>query len=214
MNFSNKGEQLLKLYEHMAQEGYDCTDGAVVEASDVFRNFELRHYRQQLKQVFKSNSISTVLDYGCGGSDWTIPDFDESGQSATDYFELEKVYRYEPARNLDERQKVDCVVSFDVLEHIFISDVPSVIRDMFSLAENLLVLNVACYAAAAKLPNGENAHVTVRNPAWWKGLVDGISIEYPKTSVLLICSVGWRNSSAGPIWKADEWQNSTTFVVN
>ena len=28
-------------------------------------------------------------------------------------------------------------------------------------------INVACYNAAALLPNGENAHVTVRAPSWW-----------------------------------------------
>jgi hypothetical protein len=156
-----------------------------------------------------------VLDYGCGGSDWLASGFDVvSNLSAIQYFNLQKTYRYEPARNIDERQRVDCVVSFDVLEHIFVSDVPCVLRDMFSYAAKLIVLNVACYPAAAKLPNGENAHVTVRHPIWWKGMVDSISIEYPNTSVCLICSLEWRKSKAFPVWNANMWQESSTFVVD
>jgi hypothetical protein len=156
-----------------------------------------------------------VLDYGCGGSDWRASGFDvPSNQSAIEYFKLQNAYGYEPARGIDERQCVDCVVSFDVLEHIFISDVTSVLRDIFSYASKLIVLNVACYPAAAKLPNGENAHITVRHPFWWKGMVDSISIEYPATSVFLIYSTGWRKSSAFPVWNANMWQESGSFVAD
>ena len=42
----------------------------------------------------------------------------ENEISAIDFFGLKKVYRYEPAREIDERTSVDCVVCFDVLEHI------------------------------------------------------------------------------------------------
>ena len=57
---------------------------------------------------------------------------------------------------------------FDVLEHIFISDIPYVIHDVFSYSKKLVIINVACYEASALLPNGENTHITVRPPLWWK----------------------------------------------
>jgi len=208
---SNKGIQLIEMYKQMAKEGYDTRRGDRVD--DAFRDFELRYYRSKLRQILNEYSIATVLDYGCGGSDWETSGFDKSGRSAKEYFKLENAYQYEPARNIDERQKVDCVISFDVLEHIFIADVPLVLRDMFSCAKKLLVLNVACYPAAAKLPNGDNAHVTVRSPAWWKGMLDCISVEYPKVNILLICSKSWRNSSAVPIWQADNWQHNNSFIT-
>ena len=185
---SSKGKQLVKLYEEMAEDGYERTDSSYVK--EAFSDFELRAYRKSVQDVFEKYSVSTVLDYGCGGSDWKAPNFDDSGESAIEYFQLEKLYRYEPARDIDERQVAQCVISFDVLEHIFVSDIPNVLRDMFSYAKDLLVLNVACYPAAAKLPNGENAHITVRDPMWWKGVVDGIAVEYPEVSIWLICSVG------------------------
>jgi len=211
--FSKKGQELIKIYEQMAREGYDRSDQIKVE--DAFSDFELRAYRSQIRTVLQKHSIKTILDYGCGGSDWYVPGFDkESGQSAAEYFNLQSVYRYEPARDLDERKLVECVISFDVLEHVFVADVPYVIRDMFSLATKLLVVNVACYPAAARLPNGENAHITARHPAWWKGMFDCLSVEFPEIIIYLICSTGWRKSSAFPEWSAGAWPESTTFVIN
>lgn len=210
--FSKKGQELIQMYELMAREGYNRTDQQRV--SIAFSDFELRAYRAQLLPIFNEHRISTVLDYGCGGSDWRTRGFDEaSGHSAIEYFKLQNAYQYEPARALDERRQVDCVVSFDVLEHIFVSDVPTVLHDMFSYATKLIILNVACYPAQAKLPNGENAHITVRHPLWWKGMIDSISIAYPATLVCLICSTGWRRSDSFPIWSANMWQQSSSFVV-
>jgi hypothetical protein len=211
-NFSRKGQELIGMYADMARDGYVREDQKKVEVA--FADFELRAYREYIRSILVQHAIGSVLDYGCGGSDWQARGFDEAtNQSAAEYFGLQNAYRYEPARNLDERRRVDCVISFDVLEHIFIADVPSVLRDIFAWAVRLVVLNIACYPAAARLPNGENAHVTVRDPAWWKGMVDAIAVEFPDTAICLICSTGWRQSNAFPIWSARGWQQSSTFVV-
>jgi hypothetical protein len=210
---SKKGQELIKLYEQMAREGYERTDQ--IKVDNAFSDFELRAYRLHIRSILNEYAITTVLDYGCGGSDWRCDGFDDAtGQSAIEYFQLQDAYRYEPARNLDERQTVDCVISFDVLEHIFISDVPSVLRDMFSYATKLIVFNVACYPAAAKLPNGENAHITVRHPIWWKGMIDSIAVEYPNVIIYLIYSTGWRKSNAFPPWSGNKWLGSSSFVIN
>ncbi len=211
--FSRKGQALVTMYTTMAEQGYERVDQTKVE--DVFSDFELRAYRESIRRVFEQQDIRTVLDYGCGGSDWRTTGFDETtGQSAMDYFHLKQACRYEPARGLDERCPVDCVISFDVLEHIFIADVPAVLRDMFSYTGKLLFLNIACYPAAAKLPNGENAHITVRDPLWWKGMLDCISVEYPHVRIYLMCSTGWRDSTACPLWSAGMWQQDANFSIN
>ena len=56
------------------------------------------------------------------------------------------------------------VLCFDVLEHIFINDIPWVLKELFENAKQCVIINVAFYKAAALLPNGENAHITVRPP--------------------------------------------------
>ncbi len=77
----------------------------------------------------------------------------------------------------------------DVLEHIFIEDIPKVVDELFFLAKKLLIVNVACYKAAALLPNGENAHITIRSPDWWKGVFDVTASNYKDTEFMLICSI-------------------------
>ncbi len=212
INFSDKGKELINLYTEMAENGYDRVDKSHV--TSAFNDFELRKFRKPLKKILEKYYISTVLDYGCGGSNWECEKFDdETGLSAKKYFNLQKIYRYEPARSIDERSKVDCVISFDVLEHIFISDIPAVLRNIFSYSEKIVVLRIACYPAIATLPNGENAHITVRDYNWWKGMIDGISLEFPNILISLICTQNGKNNMY-PIWNANMWQECNNFVID
>jgi hypothetical protein len=210
MAISNKGRQLLELYTVMAKEGYRTVDLQTIESA--FNSMELRAFRQPIKQVLTQFRVNTLLDYGCGGSDYEAAGFDEQ-LSAREYFGLSQVFRYEPARNLDQRQKVDAVLCFDVLEHLFIADVATTVRELFSLASRLLIVNTACYAARALLPNGENAHITVRPPHWWKGMFDSIACEFPQVSVWLLCSTAYRQAQSFDIWSGSDWLNSSTFVT-
>ncbi len=196
-NFSPKGQQLLDLYNQMADSGYMTSSGRKIEAA--YNDFELVKFKQAVSEQFDKYEIKSVLDYGCGGSDWENQQI-FNGQSAKKYFDLDHIYRYEPARDIDERTTADAVVCFDVMEHIFVSDVPNVLRDILSCASTLAVINVACYRAAALLPNGENAHITQRPPHWWKGMVDAVSIEFPHVSVFLLCSTAYDNADAFPVF--------------
>ena len=42
-----------------------------------------------------------------------------------EFFQIQHVDTFEPARGLFEKRKADCVVCMDVLEHIFIEDIPA-----------------------------------------------------------------------------------------
>ena len=177
----------------MANNGYMTSSGHKIEAA--YNDFELVNFKQAASEQFGNYEIKSVLEYDCGGSDWENQHI-FSGQSAKKYFNLDHIYRYEPARSIDERAMADAVVCFDVMEHIFISDVPNVLRDILSYASTLAAINVACYCAAALFPNGENAHITQRPPHRWKGMVDAVSIEFPHVSVFLLCSTAYDNAEA------------------
>lgn len=119
MNLSPKGQQLVAMYEQMARSGYARNDGQFVE--NAFSDFELRPFREQVRGVLAEHGVKTLLDYGSGGSDWHAAGFDDvTGQSAAEYFGLDRAMKYEPARGIDERGAADCVLSFDVLEHILL----------------------------------------------------------------------------------------------
>jgi hypothetical protein len=206
-----KSQALIEMYTQMAAHGYQTTDKQTI--TSAFNDMEIRKFRDNVKPLIQQFEVSSLLDYGCGGSDYEAPGFASNGESAKAYFGLERVARYEPARGLDERQACDAVVCFDVLEHIFITDVPRVIRELFGLTRRLLIINVACYSARAMLPNGENAHITVRPSAWWKGMVDSVAIEHPNIAVQLWCSNTYSQVEGWPLRRADDWESSPLFVT-
>ena len=207
---SKKQMQLIDLYTLMARNGYQTRDDKYVKVA--FSDMEIRAFKNEVQVLFNHFNIKTLLDYGCGGSDYECPGFSNE-KNAKEYFNLKKIYLYEPARNIDERVKAEAVVSFDVLEHIFIADLPRIIHELFSLTEKLLIVNVACYSERALLPNGENAHITVRPPLWWKGVFDSIAIQYPDIVVQLYCSTAWRKVHPFKIFKASQWNEQEGFVV-
>lgn len=212
-DFTKNGQRLIDMYTELASDGGEFTDGTSMD-TNPFAMFSLRQERNKLRHVLKKHDIKTLLDYGAGGSDWNKTGFDqESNKSAVEFFNLTNAYKYEPSLGIDERQKADCVLSFDVMEHIFIADIPNVLRDIFSCANKLVVLNVACYEASALLPNGENAHITVRPIDWWNGIITAISTEYPDINVLVIGTDGWKLNESVSGWCVDNWLNSKTMVI-
>ena len=207
---SPKQVELLNLYKTMATDGYQTRDNEYI--SVAFSDMEIRAFRTHVKPLFEKFEVKSVLDYGSGGSDYEGGGF--SGDlNAKKYFNLDDVFLYEPARDIDERREVDAVICFDVLEHIFISDIPRVIRELYSLSQKILLVNVACYPARALLPTGENAHVTVRAPMWWKGQFDAIATEFPNVVVYLWCSKAWRKVEAFPPFSGANWLNQEGFVA-
>jgi hypothetical protein len=209
---SKKGQELIEMYKHMISGGYMRKDG--IDIRDAFADFESRFYRIPIKEQFIEFNIESTLDYGCGGSDWTSKNFDDNGQSAQEYYGLDKCFRYEPARGFDERAKADCVISFDVLEHVYIADVENILDDIFSYAKKLVILNIACYPANAMLPNGENAHITVRDKFWWKAQLDICALKYPNIHIQLLTSRDWRKTESFPVYRGQDWLDSDKFVTS
>lgn len=213
LQLSKQGKELIKLYEKMVKEGYSRRDG--VEVKKAFSDFELRKFRNLCMEKISNSKIKTILDYGGGGSNWEEPNFEPStGENAKTFFDVKEVNTFEPARNLMEKKQSDCVICMDVLEHIFIADVPNVIDELFSLSKNLLIINVACYKAAAILPNGENAHITVRSPVWWKGVIDTVAVKYPNIEVLLICSNTFKTGVIFETFKANDWLENSNYSTD
>jgi hypothetical protein len=209
---SPKGDKLIKMYTEMARTGYNCADGSFVSTDRVYNSFELRKYATYVKKILKNSK--SILDYGCGGSNWYAPNFlPNYSKSAVDYFELDRAYMYEPARDIDERGLVDTVLCFDVLEHLYIEDVFLVLDEIFSYAKKSVILNIAGYEANALLPNGENAHTLIMPVVWWKGVLDMISVRYPQVYIHVLYSVDSTTAQSLKEWRALDWTNSEKFGV-
>ena len=210
LSLSKKGGELIEHYKDMANHGYQREDGVYVK--DTYESFEINKFKELIQPQFKYWKIKKVLDYGGGGSNWDKSGF-SGEQSEKDFFNLEKVINYEPARNYYDIESCDCVVCFDVLEHVYLNDLNDVLTHIYSHALKFVIIQVACYEAQALLPTGENAHITVRPPIWWKGFIDGISIKYPNISTMLFCSTEYKHAQLFKIWNNAEYDNQNEYSI-
>lgn len=134
-------------------------------------------YREQLQQVLATGrhwraghshadtvsafaqelGAASILDYGCGQGTLrpALPD--------------RTVFEYDPGRpekwNLPK--PADLVVATDVLEHVEPNRVEAVLRHIGRLAIRGAFLVISLSPSKVLLPDGRNAHLTVRPEDWW-----------------------------------------------
>ena len=85
--FGPKNTELIAQYKTMADGGYETIFGETIETA--FSDFELRRFKDTVLPIFQRHSANSVLDYGCGGSDWEMPGFSDD-QTALAFFGLER----------------------------------------------------------------------------------------------------------------------------
>ncbi len=138
-----------------------------------------------IKQMIDRTSSQTLLDYGSGkGQSYERKDLQigaTTAPSLREYWGLESLRcydpGYEPFSQLPQEQ-FDAVISTDVLEHITEPDLPWILDEMFGFARRFVYANIACYPAKKILPNGQNAHCTVRTPDWWAGMIHAVAMRH------------------------------------
>lgn len=111
----------------------------------------------------------TVLDFGCGPA---------GGLAATALFD-HRVVPYDPyveAYAADPwGRPLTAFFSCDVFEHLPLGALRDLLRRLCKHAGLAKVfVALATRHATKTLPNGLNAHLTVRPPEWWQGLFDGL----------------------------------------
>jgi hypothetical protein len=176
--------ELLKLYRAMHEQGEIFLG---VPAEKTFPGTSLPLQARRIRPLISSTGAQTILDYGSGKGKQYEPQMvlDEGGRqcpSVMDYWGIEEVVCYDPCYEPFIRLpegKFDGVISTDVLEHCPEEDISWILGEMFAYAEKFVFANVACYPARKRLPNGENAHCTIRPPEWWKQLLDEIAARHP-----------------------------------
>jgi O-methyltransferase domain len=103
----------------------------------------------------------TILDYGCGKGA-LINKIAQKYPSIT-------CHKYDPSINGIETitiTEADLVINTDVLEHIPEELIDGVLEKISTLSQNVF-FNLHHGLANTILPNGENAHCTVKPPDWY-----------------------------------------------
>ncbi|HTO51486.1 MAG TPA: class I SAM-dependent methyltransferase [Burkholderiales bacterium] len=183
-NPSPRYRALLESYRTMHAEGEKFMN---VPPAETFPGFTLLPEAHHIKRLIDRTGALNVLDYGSGKG----RQYDARGvrlatgevvESIVDYWGVDYVHCYDPSLpkywKLPEG-RFHGVISTDVLEHCPEDDLPWIVAEMFAYAERFLYATVACFPAKKRLPSGENAHCTIRPPAWWEDLFQRVAASSP-----------------------------------
>jgi hypothetical protein len=116
----------------------------------------LRYFRPAIKLLHPMS----VIDYGCGQS------------KLLDHLDLPypvQTRRYDPAiPEYSEKPDgiFDLLINIDVLEHVLEPDIDPIVEEMRSMCRHAILV-VDTVPARLILPNGQNAHVTIKPKEWW-----------------------------------------------
>jgi hypothetical protein len=176
-NPSPRFVELIEQYRAMHRDG-DVRRGTPAE--QTFDGKSLPRQASRIKKLIQRSGARTILDYGAGkGRQYLPAGIMENGvvrwNSMQEYWGVGSIRCYDPGHapfsSLPEGQ-FDGVVCTDVLEHCPEEDLPWIVGELFGYARLFVFANVACYPAAKTLPNGENAHCTIRPVSFWRELFD------------------------------------------
>lgn len=115
---------------------------------------------QPVIDCIEKYQIKSILDFGCGKGE-TLKQIKEKYPSI-------KTYGYDPAYDSFMPDKVDMIISKDVLEHIEPEELDSTIEDLRNRCNIVQYHLIACHKATAVLPDGRNAHLIIKTPDWWQ----------------------------------------------
>ena len=131
----------------------------------------LKHVYEISDLVRETNSL-TLLDYGCGrGNQYTDADCHK-------YWGGILPTLYDPAVPGHSQRPVgrfDGVICTDVAEHIPEEEIEDFLKDVFNYAGKFVFITICTREARKTLPDGRNAHLTVRPREWWKSKIESIS---------------------------------------
>jgi hypothetical protein len=188
---SERFHHLVELYKDMHQRGDTLNQ---IPADQTFDGRSLVGQLGTIRDIIAQFGASTVLDYGCGKAlayqnGVRLADGTEA-PSVKALWNVDDIRLYdpgyEPYSSLPEG-KFDVVVSTDVLEHCPEQDVRWIVGEMFGYADKVLYLTISCRPAVKHLPNGENAHITVKEPQWWSELLSEVAGQFPNIRYFATC---------------------------
>lgn len=144
------------------------------------------HLSPEISLLISFLRPKTILDYGCGKGLLT-----KTLQSKHPNIEF---FNYDPC--VEEYSKLtysnfDMILNTDVLEHIPEENIDDILKHIKSLSNNVF-FNLHHERALTFLPNGENAHCTVKPPKWYHEKIKNlfgnciplISRDIPNTSAI------------------------------
>jgi len=182
-NPSQRYLELTQMYREMHLSGERFLG---IPPDQTFPGLSLPPQAARIRRLIERTGAVNILDYGSGKGQQYEKSFRLADgtvvENVQDYWGVDYVQCYDPSYPPFSKLptgKFDGVISTDVLEHCPEEDVPWIVAEMFSFAERFVFANVACYPAKKRLPNGENAHCTIKPVEWWIKVVGDVAAGHP-----------------------------------
>ena len=160
-----------------------------LDANNTYPGVSMLPHVRRIKRLIDLTGADRLLDYGCGKGYQYTPGAIRAAEyggcdNVIDYWGVLEVDCYDPCferySKLPAGGPYDGVISTDVLEHCVEQDMPWIVEEIFGYAARFVYANVACYPAKTTLPNGENAHCTVKPVEWWQALFAPLASRRPE----------------------------------
>ena len=145
-------ERYIKMYRKMHR------------TTDRFPGRSIKKHADEIGELIRKFDAKTILDYGCGGGDQYVT------HRVQDRWPDVEIFMYDPAVPRFENKPdgvFDGVVVCDVMEHVPEEAVDRVLKDIFASAEKFAFFSIRNNPARVKLPDGTNAHCTLKGHQWW-----------------------------------------------
>lgn len=129
-----------------------------------------KHYKV-IRNLILQENITRVFDYGCGKRVVILKQLINELPYLVPYgydFAVENCEQTNILHNtIDYNFNPDILISTDCLEHVPEKELEQCWKEFNQLAPKHMYLVISCYVARTILPDGTNAHKTVKPSNWW-----------------------------------------------
>lgn len=131
-------------------------------------------------QIHLPHRLVRVLDYGCGSG--------QLGTVISHVLNSVKITNYDPFhpqwKNDRDPGEHDVTLCMDVMEHVEIQCVDNTLKYIAHRTKYVAVFSIALSEASKILPNGRNAHITLRPMSFWKDKLEDHGFAIGEAGVL------------------------------
>ena len=137
----------------------------------MFPGQQTMFVKDYVSRMIELYGCKTILDYGCGkGYQYTRFNVHAEWNCSVTLFDI----------GVDElsnkpSNSVDFVLSTDVLEHCETDFIPEILKELNDYADKCVLVSISTRPAKKTLPDGRNAHLTVKEPDWWISQIKSVA---------------------------------------
>lgn len=166
-----------------------------------FRGISLVPFAIDMYGIIQYNKCKSIIDYGCGKAIAYKENFKEIDPKKKipnftvplhKWWGIDELSLYDPGvpeHSTLPTKKADLVICTDVLEHVPEEDLDWVIKELCSLSNSAVFINVSSVPALKTFTTGKykgmNVHVSLFDHAWWVNKITEIHKDYKDLKIYL-----------------------------